>query len=90
MDSWPGVQHRQRYMYVDACRSDHHLNSMREQCYHIELIYFESNQSALHIYTFRMRLSGNCQTLFSWAPKSLQMVTAAMKLKDAYSLKEKL
>ena len=26
------------------------------------------------------------QTLFSWAPKSLQMVTAAMKLKDAYSL----
>ena len=27
--------------------------------------------------------------LFSWAPKSLQMVTAAMKLKDAYSLEEK-
>ena len=26
-----------------------------------------------------------CQTLF-WAPKSLLMVTAAMKLKDAYSL----
>ena len=26
-------------------------------------------------------------TLFFWAPKSLQMVTAAMKLKDAYSLK---
>ena len=30
------------------------------------------------------------QTLFSWAPKSLQMVTAAMKLKDAFSLEEKL
>ena len=30
-----------------------------------------------------------CQTLF-WAPRSLQMVTAAMKLKDAYSLEEKL
>ena len=30
------------------------------------------------------------QTLFSWAPKSLQMVTAAMKLKDACSLEEKL
>ena len=29
------------------------------------------------------------QTLFSWAPKSLQMVTAAIKLKDAYSLEEK-
>ena len=26
----------------------------------------------------------------SWAPKSLQMVTAAMKLKDNYSLEEKL
>ena len=30
-----------------------------------------------------------CQTLFFGAP-SLQMVIAAMKLKDAYSLKEKL
>ena len=27
---------------------------------------------------------------FSWAPKSLQMVIAAMKLKDAYSLEGKL
>ena len=26
-----------------------------------------------------------CQTLYFWAPKSLQMVIAAMKLKDAYS-----
>ena len=31
-----------------------------------------------------------CQTLFFWAPKSLQMVTAAMKLKDACSLEGKL
>ena len=31
-----------------------------------------------------------CQTLFFWAPKSPQMVTAAMKLKDAYSLEGKL
>ena len=30
------------------------------------------------------------QNLFSWAPKSLQMVTAAMKVKDAFSLEEKL
>ena len=28
--------------------------------------------------------------LFSWAPKSLQMVTAAMNLKGACSLEEKL
>ena len=29
-------------------------------------------------------------TLFLWAPKSLQIVIAAMKLKDAYSLEGKL
>ena len=34
--------------------------------------------------------SGNSVRLFLWAPKSLQMVTAAMKLKDAYSLQENL
>ena len=31
-----------------------------------------------------------CQTLFFWAPKSLQRLIAAMKLKDAYSLEGKL
>ena len=31
-----------------------------------------------------------CQTLFLGAPKSLQMVIAAMKLKDVYSLEGKL
>ena len=30
------------------------------------------------------------ETFFFWAPKSLQMVTAAMKLKDTYSLEGKL
>ena len=34
--------------------------------------------------------NGNCDRLFSWAPKSLQMVTAAVKLKDTYSLEEML
>ena len=34
--------------------------------------------------------NGNWQILFSWAPKSLWMVTAAMKLKDACFLEEKL
>ena len=29
-------------------------------------------------------------TLFPWAPELLQMLTSAMKLKDAYSLEEKL
>ena len=36
------------------------------------------------------KIDRETMTLFSWAPKSLQMVTAAMKLKDAYSLEEKL
>ena len=31
-----------------------------------------------------------CQTLLFWSPKSLQMVIAAMKLKDTYSLEGKL
>ena len=30
------------------------------------------------------------ENLFFWTPKSLQMVTAAMKLKDACSLEDKL
>ena len=34
--------------------------------------------------------SGNTDKTIFWAPKSLQMVTAAMKLKDTCSLKEKL
>ena len=34
--------------------------------------------------------SGNSVRLFFWAPKSLQMVIAAMKLKDVCSLEEKL
>ena len=34
--------------------------------------------------------NGNSERLFPWAPKPLQMVTAAMKLKDAHSLEEKL
>ena len=34
---------------------------------------------------------GNSEKVYFWgAPKSLQMVTAAMKLKDACSLEEKL
>ena len=34
--------------------------------------------------------NGNSETLFSWAPKSLQMVITDMKLKDTYSLEGKL
>ena len=34
------------------------------------------------------RWENNGQILFSWTPQSLQMVTIAMKLKDASSLEE--
>ena len=43
-----------------------------------------------HFMANRWGNSGNSDRLFSWAPKSLQMVTVAMKLKDACSLEEKL
>ena len=38
----------------------------------------------------RWGTNGKSDRLLSWAPKSLRTVTAAMKLKDAYSLEEKL
>ena len=34
--------------------------------------------------------NGNKESLLFWAPNSLQMVTAVMKLKDTCSLEEKL
>ena len=44
-----------------------------------------------HFMANRWRNSGNSSRLYFFqAPKSLQMVTAAMKLKDAYSLEGKL
>ena len=43
-----------------------------------------------HFMANRWGYNGNSDRLFSWVPKSLQMVTAAMKLKDACSLEEKL
>ena len=44
-----------------------------------------------HFMANRWGNKGNSDRLyFGGAPKSLQMVTAAMKLKDAYSLEEKL
>ena len=39
-----------------------------------------------HFIANRWGNSGNKETLFLWAPKSLQMVTTAMKLKDVCSL----
>ena len=41
-----------------------------------------------HFMTNRWGNNGSSDKLFSWAPKSLWTVTAAMKLKDACSLEE--
>ena len=43
-----------------------------------------------HFMANRWGNNGNSERLFFWAPKSLQMVTVAMKLKDTCSLEEKL
>ena len=48
------------------------------------------DKPAYHFMANRWGNNGNWETLFSWAPKSLQMGTAAMKLKDACSLEERL
>ena len=52
-------------------------------------IYIVSHESS-EILSYMGKQWKQCQTLFFWAPKSLQMVTAAMKLKDAYALEGKL
>ena len=43
-----------------------------------------------HFIANRWGNNRNNDTLFSWAPESLQMVPTTMKLKDACSLEEKL
>ena len=43
-----------------------------------------------HFMANRWGNNGNSDRLFFWAPKSLQMVTGTMKLKDTCSLEEKL
>ena len=43
-----------------------------------------------HFMADRWGNNGNSGRLFSWDPKSLQMVIATMKLKDIWSLEEKL
>ena len=53
----------------------------------------ENEDHGIWFYLFmanRWGNSGNSVRLFLWAPKLLQMVTAAMKLKDTYSLEGKL
>ena len=58
------------------------LNIQKNKDYGIQFHHFMAN---------RWGNNGNSERpLFSWAPKSLQLGTAAMKLKDSCSLKGKL
>ena len=51
---------------------------------------FDPTADSLHVGHFMGNRWGNSGNSVRQAPKSLQMVTAAMKLKDAYSLEGKL
>ena len=57
------------------------LNIQKNEDHSIQSHHFKAN---------RWGKNGNSDRLFSWVAKSLRMVTAATKLKDAYSLEEKL
>ena len=61
-------------------------------CKEIQPVHSKGDQSWVFIgrRSEERRVGKECHTLFWGAPKSLQMVTAAMKLKDAYSLERKL
>ena len=57
------------------------LNNQKNEDHGIQSHHFIANRWGNH---------GNSERLFSRTPKSLQMVTSAMKLKDTSSLEEKL
>ena len=73
--SWLKTQHSENEDH--GIRSHHFMGSR-----------WGNSGNSVRLYVFLG--SKQCQTLFFWAPKSLQMVTAAMKLKDTYSLEGKL
>ena len=68
-------------MKEKSAKADLKLNIPNHQDYGIQLHPFTAN---------RWGKNGNSDRLFSWAPISLQMMTAAMKLKDTCFLEEKL
>ena len=60
---------------------------VKEEC---ERVGLKLNIQKTKIMANRWGNNGNSERLCSWAPKSPQMVTAALKLKDTGSLEEKL
>ena len=73
-------------------KSFHHTNPQKEES---EKVGLKLNNEKTKIMasdpiTSWQQMGKQWLTLFFWAPKSLQMLIAAMKLKDAYSLEGKL
>ena len=70
------------------------LMKVKEESEKVDLKQHSENEDhgiwSHHFMGNRWGNSGNSIRLYFWAPKSLQIVTAAMKLKDAYSLEGKL
>ena len=56
----------------------------------LKVQHLENEDHGILSHHFMANRWGNSVTLFWGAPKSLKMVTAAMKLKDIYSLEGKL
>ena len=66
---------------------------LQQNIYFCFIDYAKAFDCVDHNKLWKIHLMGNRwgnSVRYFWAPKSLQMVTAAMKLKDAYSLEEKL
>ena len=67
---------------------------MKEESEKVKAQHSENEDHGIRSHLFMGNRWGNSRNsvrpYFWGAPKSLQMVTAAMKLKDAYSLEEKL
>ena len=71
---------------------EHYFASMWDECSCAVVWTFRKLRSWHPVHYFmtnRWGNNGNGERLFSWASKSLQMVTVAMKLKDACSLERK-
>ena len=51
---------------------------------------WQIDEEKMEAVSFHFLFSWAPNILFSWAPKSMQMVNAALKLKDDYSLEGKL
>ena len=66
---------------------------VKEESEKVGLKHSKNEDHVIRSHQFMQMIGKNCkqwQVLLSWAPKSLWMVIAVMKLKDACSLEEKL